>query len=102
MKSTYLIFLIVLCFIIGCKKHKLSKEDLKWQPYKEGDLLIFKSSKNKLDTIFITNIESFTNPGDHLAINPTYHQSLFVNGDVSLSEPRKQAGRLFYKESVGF
>ena len=70
------------------KTYKLSEEALAWQPYKVGDVLIFKSNKGEIDTIYVREINSHTNPSDPLDFFPDYHQSLFVTGEIKLREPK--------------
>ena len=51
--------LIILLFILlsGCAKEiRLSDKEKKWNPYRVGEILIFESSENELDTIFIQEI----------------------------------------------
>ncbi|WP_192820525.1 hypothetical protein [Rufibacter sp. LB8] len=55
MRFFFLILLTVLS--ISCnQKVYLEKSDLQWNPYKTGDVLIFKSSENELDTLHIVNV----------------------------------------------
>lgn len=75
---------VVLFFIsfTGCNEFKLSKEELKWQPYMVGDVLIFESNMGEIDSIRITSISSYLNPKDPLAIFPDQYETLFVNGEL--------------------
>jgi hypothetical protein len=51
----YLLVLAVLT--LSCKqKVYLEKSDLQWNPYKAGDVLVFKSSENELDTLYIIEV----------------------------------------------
>lgn len=83
MKKVILIS-IVLFFIsfTSCNEFKLSKEELKWQPYKVDDILVFESNIGEVDSIKITSIDSYLNPEDPLAIFPDQHETLFVNGEL--------------------
>ena len=47
------LLLLCLCIFACAKKHKFKNDDLLWQPYKGGEVLIFQSEKGELDTIFI-------------------------------------------------
>lgn len=87
--------LIISLMLLSCKSYRLSKNDLEWQPYKEGDVLVFVSNKGEADTIQIKNIDIHTNANDPLAIFPTMLQSLFVSG-VYYHEPKKDImGRMY-------
>lgn len=100
-KSINIIVVILTLFMINaCTKYKLTKEDKKWQPYKEGDVLIFKSSKNEVDSIFISKIETSIN-GDDPLTPKSFNQSLFIDADVSLKKPRIQNKKPYYRESIG-
>lgn len=78
MKKLIIISLVLMLF--SCRTYKLTKEDLEWQPYKKGDVLVFKSNRGELDTIQIKSVEIHTNPDDPLALFPNKVQSLFVVG----------------------
>lgn len=56
----------------------LNTEDLKWQPYKINDKIIYKSNNGQFESYTITEIEIYTNPNDHLAIACRYNQVLYV------------------------
>ena len=67
--------------------------------------MIFKTNEDKIDTIFVEEITSiktatggryFQNIGDIGKGDET----LFVSGEISLEKPRKQAGKLYYREYV--
>lgn len=92
--------LLTLFTLNACTKYKLSKEDKKWQPYKKGDVLVFKSSSNEIDTVFIRKIHTHTN-GDDPLTPKSFHQSLFVDAEVSLREPRIQNKKPYYREYIG-
>jgi len=82
------IFPIALLFFSCEAYNKLSKSDLEWQPYKEGDKLIFESNRGELDTIQIEEIKIYSNPNDPLAVFPKMRQTLFVIGERSILEMR--------------
>lgn len=83
MKKLIIIF-PVLFMLFSCRTYKISQNDLKWQPYKDGDVLVFESNKGELDTITIRSIEKYTNPDDPLAVFPNKLQSLFVIGEKNI------------------
>ncbi len=94
----FIIFSVILT--ISCSRtYRLSKSDFEWQPYKKGDILVFKSIDNERDTIFINGIKSYLNPDDPM-MPKEYNETLFISGERSLSKPRKQAGHLFYREYI--
>ena len=42
METNRLIIIVLLStLLVGCKEYKLSQNDLEWQPYKIGDVLVF-------------------------------------------------------------
>ncbi|MFY7670780.1 hypothetical protein ACOSP6_06795 [Tenacibaculum sp. MEBiC06402] len=86
MKKAFTFVLISLLLSCG-KKHKMDSESFDWQPYEVGDKLVFESNNNEVDTIFVKEIKSYTNPGDHLAILPDYHTTYFITGEISLINP---------------
>lgn len=75
-----------LSLFTSCNKFKLSENDLNWQPYKVGDILVFKSNKAEIDSIYITEVESHSNPEDYLAVFSDEHEILFVSGELSKSD----------------
>lgn len=76
----------VLFMVFSCTTNKINKNDLEWQPYKEGDVLVFESNKGELDTIDIKSIEVYINPDDPLAVFPKKIESHFVIGQQSILE----------------
>lgn len=74
----YFILLILMAALFSCRSYKLSQSDLSWQPYIEGDTLVFESNKGVFDTVVIKSIEKHSNPDDYLAIFPNFTQTLFV------------------------
>lgn len=78
--------LTLLLMLFSCRTHKISQRDLNWQPYKEGDIIVFESNKGEKDTIKIKRIEIYNNPDDPLAIFPNKLQSLFVIADKGILE----------------
>lgn len=91
-----LIILINLIFItLSCKSFRLNKEDLEWQPYKKGDILVFESNHGERDTIKIKSIEIFTNPDDPLAVVPKKVETLFVSGEYYHNPKKDIMGRMY-------
>lgn len=100
-KYTIAILLLSSFLIQACKTQKLSKEDKEWQPYSKGDILVFKSSDNKRDSIFIDKIESHSNPNDPLSTGKKKYEFLFVSGEITLQEPIKtKLGHTFDRERI--
>ncbi len=96
----YILVCIIIFGIIGCRTtYKLSKDDLRFNPYKGGEALIFKSSQGDIDTIFIREVTITSVPNDPLAILPKYHDVLNVN--VKHSDPTSINGHR-YLESCFF
>lgn len=71
MKSIIVLFIILLLFSCGSFR-VTNKEISKYNPYRKGDLLIFKDNKNTFDTIIITKIKKGYGK-DPLAILPSAH-----------------------------
>lgn len=105
MKIIYIILCIILVvsFFTSCRTDRLSKEDLKWQPYKEGDSLIFESNKNELKTIVVESIESHINPTDPLDVFPEKYETLFVTGKdvpvgiIKINAGKEEGGRIYFE-----
>lgn len=75
----YILISISTLGIMGCHStYKLSKDDLKWNPYKGSELLIFESNQGSIDTIFVGKVSKDRVPNDPLAIAPKYHEVLDV------------------------
>lgn len=90
---------VCLFCIISCKTtYRLSKDDLKWNPYHIGDLLVFKGNKESADTIFIRNISKGTAPNDNLASPKYYYEWLNVGVDYISS--RTDAGEPIYTSPI--
>ena len=80
MKKTVLI--IMYCFIFcGCinVKTKLTEEELLWLPYQTGDTLIFKSTKNEMDTTYILERKIWYSTHAPLELHGKYNPQL---GDI--------------------
>ncbi|MDJ0644590.1 MAG: hypothetical protein QNJ57_01275 [Flavobacteriaceae bacterium] len=96
-----IIVLILSSLVLSCKKYKLSKEDKSWQPYSNGDILVFRSDENKRDSVFIDKIESHYNPNDPLTIGKEKFEFLFVSGEITLRKPIKtKLGHIFTREKI--
>ena len=81
MKFKYINFFLVILILTGCKKYTFSSKELQWQPYKAGDILIIESNEKTIDTIWIKEIEVYSNPNDNLALLPDYVETMFVSGE---------------------
>lgn len=92
MMKKWLCFFALVVLFSSCKKYIISRSDLDWQPYREGDILIFESNKKEIDTIKIESIEIYTNPNDPIALFPEKSQTLFVS-DENLEVLILQAGK---------
>src|SRR5690554_1412747 len=86
MKKTFAFILFSVLLSCG-SEYKMKSESFDWQPYKIGDKLIFESNTNQIDTIFVREIKSYTNPDDHLAIFPDYYTTYFITGEITLINP---------------
>jgi len=64
---------------MGCgKNYSLSNSDLRWNPYKGGEVLVFKSNQGDTDTIFVRVIEKTKTDDDPLAAFPNKREVLSV------------------------
>ena len=81
---------VVMIFIqFGCETHYLSKSSKEYIPYQIGDMLIFQKNNKQIDTLWITEIEKYVNPDDPLDVFPTRYQTMFVSGEISMREIKK-------------
>jgi len=78
--------LIVISFLlIGCgSKTYLTEDEKRYNPYKEGDVLIFQNNENKLDTIFINSINDNLFP-DAPGPLKYYNESIIVSSKLTES-----------------
>ena len=77
-------YILTLCLfktiICSCSSHyKLHKGDTKYIPYTGNEILVFKSDKNRMDTIFLKGTSTFNGCGDPLAIFPDKCDGIKVN-----------------------
>lgn len=56
MKNALLISTLI--FLLGSCRTDLTEQEIKWIPYKKGEILVFKSSNQELDSFKITGITS--------------------------------------------
>ena len=84
MKNKNLSFLLIILFIQSCSSisYELKPNELKFNPYRNGDLLIFKDIHNNLDTVEILTTEIYTNGVDPLSTS-VYGQTLIVTANYS-------------------
>ncbi len=78
--------LVIAMMFFSCSRYELSNEDIQWQPYKIGDILVFESNRGEKDIIKIENIQIQNNADDPLAIFPNMKQTLFVGGNKNVLE----------------
>lgn len=85
----------------SCEINKLNEDSIDWQPYKERDVLIFKSSKGQTDTVWIKTIKI-----RNADANPEYFdfkrfETLSVEGEISLNPPFQNSNKsVFYKTHI--
>lgn len=58
------VYCLLLATIFSCKHHKLKKDDERYIPYKGTEILVFKSDKERMDTVFLNGISDFDGCGD--------------------------------------
>jgi hypothetical protein len=95
--------------VFGCTHYTFTEEEKGFVSYKEGDTLIFESSLEELDTIFILGIEEVKR--GYLTFPPPREKSLNVSVDHSVVNPdsviRKRSDDYFLilnkfkKDSIG-
>ena len=88
--------------LMNCgETYRIHKEDLRYQTYQKGDILIFARSTGGSDTIWINKVEKTMSDSDPLAIFPDRHQGLWVTGQMTLQKPFVSTiGKLITKESI--
>ncbi len=62
-----IVYGIVSVLLSSCSTYKLDEKDIKLNPYKVDDVLIFRNNFNEYDTVLITEINSYINPTDPLS-----------------------------------
>lgn len=96
---------VMTSILISCNRYTLSKDDLSWQPYLEGDQLVFESSEGELDTIEIIHIQLFKAEDDPLAIFPNVFETLYVTGKgrsiLSIEASDKGTSRVSFNLKLG-
>ena len=73
-----IVFSIVALSLLSCSVQKIPKEDIAFNPYKSGNVLIFKSNLGAYDTIFITDVKTIILPGRPMAVFPRKSELLMV------------------------
>jgi hypothetical protein len=104
-----IVYLLFFFCLVSCQnKHRLSKQDLKWLPYKGNEILVFTTNKNEVDTIYLRGIMRFLYSGSPLDVIPDSLDKLFVHFTFSdptdmKKERYKKSGTLFslYKTTKG-
>jgi len=65
---------------VACSSHyKLKKDDIKYIPYQGNEILVFKSDKERMDTIFLKGVSKFNGCGDPLAFFPDKCDGVSLN-----------------------
>lgn len=80
MNLKYLLVFVMLIFCVSCKKYKLTNAELKWNPYKMGDVLTFQSNQGESYRIKVSSVDramSRTNP--YAGNFSSEHEQLIVN-----------------------
>lgn len=73
-------YCLILTTLISCSNHyKLKKDDIKYIPYKGNEILVFKSDKNRMDTIFLKGMSNFNGCGDPLDFFPDKCEGISLN-----------------------
>ncbi|WP_138435146.1 hypothetical protein [Winogradskyella algicola] len=78
-----LILILLLAFVSCSKEYKIDKSDYSLIPYNGNEILVLKSTENKLDTIFINGIERYFASSDPLAFFPDQHEIQNLNCKIS-------------------
>jgi hypothetical protein len=81
-----LLTLITIITILGnssCSNYKIKKNDFSLIPYKGKETLVFKSTENKFDTIFLNGFDKYSAGSDPLAIFPDKYEIYRLNCTVS-------------------
>jgi hypothetical protein len=70
---------LLLCMLPACSStYRLSPDDIKWNPYKGGEVLVFQSNNGNTDTLFVKEVETAKTPTDNLALFPNHREILNV------------------------
>lgn len=69
-----LLFVLIIGITSCSRDYKIEKSDYSLIPYSGKEILIFKSTENKFDTIFINGIERYSAGSDPLAFFPDQHE----------------------------
>ncbi len=96
-----LLILVIMAMSSCSKTHRIPKKYLDLIPYKEGEILVFKSNKKKFDTIFINTVSNSISVNDPLGVFSDKEEmisvaakldrkSSFVSRIVSLSSTEKK------------
>ncbi len=97
-----MLLILAIMVISSCSKtHRIPKEYLDLIPYKEGEILVFKSNKKKFDTIFINTVSNYISVNDPLGVFSDKEETIsvaakldrkssFVSRIVSLSSTEKK------------
>ena len=76
--------LILIVGVTSCSHdYKIDKSDFSLIPYNGKEILIFKSTENKFDTIFLKGFDKFSVGSDPLAFFPDHYETYRLNCIVS-------------------
>jgi|SRR5688572_27482034 len=75
----YMSITILIFNMLGCTKtYKLTADDLKLNPYKGGEILVFNSNQGETDTIFVLEVRKHKARIDPLSTVPQFKEKLEV------------------------
>ena len=78
-KILFWIILVLMSTSCECEQLALTQEEKNWIPYKEGQLLIFRSDLNTIDTLLVSGrAEGFTNPECNFSVSTKQRQYIRV------------------------
>ena len=86
------------------KKHLILENEIQYQPYEKGDLLVFKSSELKINRIRVTEVNTVIADDDPLAFFPKKIQILFVlstNTFLKIEGDRNDGATLYLSLRLG-
>jgi hypothetical protein len=73
------VLIIMALFFLGCSdNYRLTENDLRWNPYRGGEVLVFHSNNGDTDTINVQTIETAYVDSDPLDAFPNHQEILDV------------------------
>ncbi len=79
MKSTSVVFLLLIVIMSCDKVNRLSVEDYTWMPYEDNQVLVFKSNLGGMDTIFLLKKDTIYGYPEAQKFNGTITESLMIS-----------------------